>query len=67
MQQANLLQRACDNEMYCHDQKVMGSNPGRVNLGVRSTSVQVILKPILFIPFQTIFSRMCLNQAYLVV
>ena len=25
-------------EIHCHDQKVMGLNPGRVNLGVRSTS-----------------------------
>ena len=26
-------------EMYCHDLEVMSSNPGRVELGVRSTSV----------------------------
>ena len=26
-------------EVYCHDLKVMSSNPGRVELGVRSTSV----------------------------
>ena len=26
-------------EMYCHDLEVMGSNPGEVELGVRSTSV----------------------------
>ena len=31
-------------EMYCHDQKVMSFNLGRVNLGVRNTSVQVALK-----------------------
>ena len=30
-------------EMYCHDQKVMGSNAGWVNLGARSTSAQVVL------------------------
>ena len=33
------------NETYCHDQKFMGLNPSRVNLGVRSTSVQAVLKP----------------------
>ena len=32
-------------EMYCHDQKVVGSNPSRGSLGVHSTSVQVILEP----------------------
>ena len=26
-------------EMYCHDLEVMSSNPGRVELWVRSTSV----------------------------
>ena len=26
-------------EMYCHDLEVMSLNPGRVELGVRSTSV----------------------------
>ena len=26
-------------EMYCHDLEVMSSNPGQVELGVRSTSV----------------------------
>ena len=26
-------------EMYCHDLKVMNSNPIRIELGVRSTSV----------------------------
>ena len=26
-------------EMYCHDLEVISSNPGRVELGVRSTSV----------------------------
>ena len=26
-------------KMYCHDLEVMSSNPGRVELGMRSTSV----------------------------
>ena len=30
--------------MYCHDLKVMGSNPGLVELGVCSTFVQGVLK-----------------------
>ena len=33
--------------MFCHDQKVKGSNPGRVFFGERITSVQVVLKSIL--------------------
>ena len=32
-------------EMYCHDLEVMSLNTGRVELGVRSTSVYVILNP----------------------
>ena len=28
-------------EVYCHDLKVMGSNPGRVQLAVHSTSWDV--------------------------
>ena len=28
--------------MYCHDLEVMGSNPGWVELGLRSASVKVI-------------------------
>ena len=31
--------------MYCHDLDVMSWNPGRVELGVRSTSAQVVLEP----------------------
>ena len=30
-------------EMYCHDLEVMSSNPSRVELGVHSTSAQVML------------------------
>ena len=32
-------------EMYCHDLKIMSSNPSRVKLGVDSTSVKVVLDP----------------------
>ena len=32
-------------EMYFHDLEVMSLNPGRVELGVHSTSIQVILEP----------------------
>ena len=34
LEQASQLQ-----EMYCHDVELMSSNPGRVELGVHSTSV----------------------------
>ena len=34
LEQASLL-----HEMHCHDLEVMRSNPGQVELGVRSTSV----------------------------
>ena len=37
-------------EMYCHDLEVMSSNPSRVELGVHSTSVQVVLDPDTSIP-----------------
>ena len=30
--------------MYYHDQKAMGLNPGWADLGVRSTSLQVVLE-----------------------
>ena len=30
--------------MYCHDLEVIGSNHGRVELGVHSTSAQVLLE-----------------------
>ena len=43
---AELLEHASHwHEVYCHYQKVLGSNLGWVNLGVGSTSVEVILKP----------------------
>ena len=32
-------------EMYCHDLEIINSNPSQVEFGVRSTSVQVVLKP----------------------
>ena len=35
-------------KMYCHDVKVMGSNPGRVETWVRSIFVLVVLEPNLF-------------------
>ena len=31
-------------KMYCHDQKVKGLNPSRVNLGVCCISVQIVRK-----------------------
>ena len=33
-----------NNLMYCHDLEVMGSNPGRAELMVHSTSVKIILE-----------------------
>ena len=37
---AKWLEQECQwHEMYCHDLEVMGLNPGRVELGVRGTSV----------------------------
>ena len=35
-----LEQVSQSDEMNCHDLEVVSSNPGRVELGVRSTSVQ---------------------------
>ena len=35
-----LRQASQQHEMYCHDLEVMSSNPGRVELGVHSASVQ---------------------------
>ena len=32
-------------EMYCHDLEIMSSNPSQVELGVHSTSVQVLFDP----------------------
>ena len=36
------------NEMYCHDKKIMSSNPAQVKLVVRSTSIQVGLNIVYF-------------------
>ena len=44
---AEWLEQASQWHEYCHNQKVMGSDLGWVNLGVRSTSVQVVFKPII--------------------
>ena len=40
-----LEQASQRHETYCHDLEVMSSNSSRVELGVRSTSVQVVLEP----------------------
>ena len=44
---AELLRRRRLKDMNCtvHDMEVMGSNPGRVELGVYGTSVYVTLEP----------------------
>ena len=31
--------------MHCHDLEVMGLNSGQVELGMRNTSVEVLLEP----------------------
>ena len=46
--------------MYCHDQKVIGSNPCQVNLEVHSTSVKVVCKP-----EKSIILHALRNQPYL--